>query len=100
MSKKTWKFNSGLFGGGNHLLYGEGEEFAISYNSNPGSGLSLFDGDGGSDETALCKGGKYYILNGDYRDEYEAIIDQGFDACFQFYQDHLDKRSYWSTDDE
>ena len=51
-------------------------------------------------ETALVKDHIFYILNGDFRKEYEGIIDQGFDACLAFYEfQREDHGSVWSTKD-
>jgi len=88
-------------GNGNEVLIGEG--FFISYNSNPGGGFLVFQGDGGSDETALVNNGdpdnEYRILNGDFREEFEAIIDQGFEACLEFYNKReAENGSSWSTE--
>ena len=73
--------------GGNEVLEGDG--FFISYHPTPGVGISFFESDDGSDETALVKEDsdiKYRILNGDYRKEYEELIPQGFEACLAFYE--------------
>ena len=88
-------------GNGNEVLSGKG--FFISYNSNPGEGLSMFQGDGGSDETALVNyndpDNEYRILNGDFREEYQAIIDQGFEVCLELYNKFNDTHgSSWSTE--
>ena len=88
-------------GGGNYILDGNG--FYISYNPNPGGG-TIFPGIGwGSDtggaETALVKDGKFWILNGDWRAEYEVAAKVGFNACMHIYQSHKEKYdSSWSTD--
>lgn len=60
----------------------KGKDFYISYNPNTSS-LGVFGGDG--EETALVKDDKYYILNGDFRKEYESIVEQGFDICKEFF---------------
>lgn len=76
-----------------------------SFNSSPGdSGLeaiaSLISGKDmtvkGS-ETALYDGETWYILNGDFRAQFEAAGT--FDECFKIYQANQDRRSDWSTDD-
>lgn len=82
--KKQWRSPGGI--GGNVVLNGKNDEFYVSYNPSPGCGISMWASDGGSDETALCKDGDFWILNGDFREEYENLIDQGFDACFVFYE--------------
>lgn len=49
-------------------------------------------------ETALVRRGtniwglnEYFILPGDHRAAYEAVINQGFDACFAYYERHKEK---------
>lgn len=81
-----WALLRGVFGGsGNCVL--RYPEFYISYNRNPGSGFSSFRADGGAgDETALVKNDKFFILNGDFRAEYETLASQGFDACHAFFE--------------
>lgn len=79
----------------------EGDNFYISYNENPGGGISVFQNSNGSDETALCKGDMFYILNGDFRAQYERLIAKGFDTCYDFYKKN--KKKYgceWSSDYE
>lgn len=83
-------------GGGNSIL--EGKNFYISYNSNPGMGLWLFASDNHSDETALCKDNEFYILNGDFKKEYEKLINKGFAACKRFYEQKKEEfGSSWSN---
>lgn len=36
-----------------------------------------------------------FILEGDFRDEYEARVDLGFYACFFFYKDHCYQKELW-----
>ena len=80
----------------------EGKKFYISYNPNPGMGLSFFAGDNNSDETALVDNrkserGTFYILNGDFRKDYKKLIKKGFNACYKFYLSKKDKYdSTWS----
>lgn len=78
----------------------KGKDFFISYN--PDSGRSkvgamidnranilgaLVDNreKGGGEETALVKNDKFFILNGDFRKQYEKLISKGFDTCHKFY---------------
>ena len=92
-TSKAWTI---MPGGRNNCLYGEG--FYISYN--PGNfDIAMFASDAGA-ETAICKEGKFYILNGDFRDEYEELIEKGFDACISFFLSNLDKVSSWSNEYE
>lgn len=76
-------------------------DFFISYNPNPGMGISFFEGDNNSDETALVnlndKKHKYRILNGDFREDYLEIAPK-WDACLSFYEKMKEKHnSSWST---
>lgn len=83
--------------GGNLMLDGEG--FHISYQDfkNSPFGPTSFGPDGDQPETALCKDGNYYILNGDYRSAYENLLSQGFEACLNFFQDNASAhKSSWS----
>lgn len=50
-------------------------------------------------ETALVKDSKFFILNGDFRKEYEKLGSKGWDACFKFYSKKREKHiSQWSYD--
>lgn len=86
-----------------------GDGFLVSYNHDTGQspntalftaignlmGASLHDGE----ETALVKGDNYYILTGDWREEYLPLVDQGFDACYAFYEKMAPEfKNNWSTD--
>lgn len=79
----------------------EADGWYISYNGDTrNTPLKLMWGDEPK-ETALVNKtvGKYYILNGDWRKEYEAIFDKGFDACMQFYIKHMKQHgSSWSDE--
>lgn len=80
----------------------EGKDFYISYNSCPGTGILMFMADNGGDETALVdiRDGKstFYILNGDFRKEYEKAFSGGFKKCFIVYSKHKKAaNSSWST---
>jgi len=85
-------------GGGNIVLEADG--FRISYNdftSNSEFWIPSFASDEGQPETAICVDGKYYILNGDFRKEYESLVPQGLDACMKFFEANIDKESSWSN---
>jgi len=77
----------------------DGGDFYISY-ANTSGGPGFMRGDGDGIETALRrKDGRdgWMILNGDYRAQYEKLMDQGYDACKRFYEQqsaHAD--SSWS----
>lgn len=81
-----------------------GDGFFISYN--PDTSQIGVDEATGIDmagdeprETALCREIACLILNGDWRQQYEDRVDEGWDACYQFY---LAKKaiygSTWSSD--
>ena len=50
----------------------------------------------GSVTTALVVGQmeKFYILNGDHREDYSLLSDEGFDACFAYF---LSKNDQWNN---
>lgn len=73
----------------NTVLNGEG--FCISYND--------YDtGIYGSDTTALVFGQmeKFYVLNGDHRENYESLISKGFEACLDYFKANTDKMNKYS----
>ena len=81
----------------------EGEDFFISYldsSANPWLGTT-FMADGGGSETALIQrtkdGHNYYILNGDFRTQYEALVPRGWQACLDFYNSKPELHSSWSS---
>ncbi len=81
----------------NEALYLDG--FYISYN--PGNySIQAFASDNGMNgsETALCKDGKYLILNGDFREDYEKLVEQGYEECLKFYNNKKDSfNSSWTS---
>ncbi len=52
----------------------------------------------GCDTTALVVGQmeKFFILNGDHREAYDKLSDQGFDACLKYFIDNSDSISKYS----
>lgn len=60
------------------------EGFYVSYNTRDAVYY-------GCDTTALVLGQmqKFYILNGDHREQYKQIIEQGFDRCLSYYKEHI-----------
>lgn len=90
MKNKEWKFT-----GHNYVLWGK--DFYISFN--PGMPfISAFAGDTEEGETALCKSGNFKILNGDFREQYEALIEKGYSACLEFFEaNKAGKKSSWSN---
>lgn len=80
----------------NEVLGGDG--FFVSYNANTGSKISCFAGDGEGDETALVKGDKFYILNGDFRKEYSELVEKDYGKCKKFFDSKKAKyQSSWSN---
>lgn len=84
---------------GYNSILRKGDNF-ISYNPNPTNmlGLPCYDGDGGP-ETALYEksSDKFFILNGDFRKEYEEAPN--WSLCMNIYNKYKgEKRSSWSTD--
>lgn len=77
----------------------EGKDFFISYNPNTRKGNKFFHGLADS-ETSLIYEGKYYILNGDHRNEYEKLIHKGYSHCKMYYLSHGSERSMWSSDND
>lgn len=95
MSKKQWKKAQA---GHNLILHGDNFYISFLQQGNAGKILpGIFDSDNGSAETALCVDGCYYILNGDFRKEYEAVIDKGLVACMQIFKAHPEAKSSWSN---
>ena len=93
----------------NFLLQFDG--FYISYNPDTTEGHRFTDlgntllAIGGSkeklkdgEETALIKENEFYILNGDFRNEYEHISEKGFMECYLFFKSKEEKfGSNWTT---
>ena len=99
--RQEWGMVEWKKGKNNYILEGDG--FYISYNSAPWGGVfPMFAADNNSDETALCieKGDQIlgYILNGDFRKDYEQVVNQGLNACMEIYKKYKKKyNSSWST---
>lgn len=112
--KKEWKLNNG-----NEVLIGDG--FYISYNPDCSSSATMkqinslghemgkligeiIEKRPGS-ETALVHindinsnfDRTYFILNGDFRDQYFDLFDKGFEACHKFFESKPEFHSGWST---
>ena len=62
----------------------EGDGFFVSFNDRDSA---IY----GSDTTALVFGQMqaFYILNGDHRAAYSALIPQGFDACLDYFKANI-----------
>ena len=62
----------------------DGDGFYISYNDHD---IRIY----GSDTTALVVGQmeKFYILTGDHRAQYQALMANGFEACLDYFKANL-----------
>jgi len=71
----------------------EGEGFYVSFNDYD-TGPELY----GCETTALVFGQMqaFYILNGDHRAAYAALIPQGFDACLDFFKANIEHANFHS----
>jgi hypothetical protein len=72
---------------GNSLLRGDG--FYVSYNPATDCGA----------ETALVKDGEFLILLGDFRDTYEKLVPEGYEACLAYFRASNAEHSDWSDED-
>lgn len=70
----------------NSTIYGDG--FYVSYNDYD-TGPELY----GCDTTALVFGQMqaFYILNGDHRAAYAALIPQGYEACLDYFKANIER---------
>lgn len=68
----------------------DGKGFFISY-AIAGSGPT-------GDETALVHKNNYYILNGDWREEYRPLVKKGYKACKALFDANKDEHlNFWSN---
>ncbi len=68
----------------------DGDGFHVSHNSRD---IAAY----GSVTTALVKdGSRFYILRGDHREAYLALIAQGFEACLAYYTAHPEQQHPYS----
>jgi len=99
MTKQSEKLNWKCVGGlsNNKTLNFDG--FYISFATGSGlSTLSIFSSDSGSSETALCVEDKFFILNGDFREDYERLGPKGLKDCMDFFIANKEKSSTWSDE--
>lgn len=100
---------------GNYIL--DAGSFMISYRDNCGD-ASIFQQDAVTaiqaiffghamigdvdEETALHLRGsdKYFVLNGDWRTDYEKLIEQGYEACLAFFKEKRSEGHASSLTDE
>lgn len=67
----------------------QGKGFWISY-AQAGSGPT-------GDETALCNGSTFYILNGNWLEDYRPLVKKGYKECKKFFDEHAGKYiNFWS----
>jgi len=86
-----------ITGPGNYVL--NGEDFYISYAPDISGNPYNHPSDNTGDETALVQDGRFLILKGDWRDQYEALVDEGYEACVALYRAHkAQSRSRYSND--
>lgn len=81
----------------------DGEDFYISYNEMPWAGVGFMASDTGGGETAIVividDHAKFFILNGDFRNDYAPLVPKGIEACLDFYDNHrAEHGSSWSSD--
>ena len=89
---------------GNEVLEEKDAEFFISYRGARNStvmGILFFASDDGLAETALVvkepDRNKYFILNGDWRKEYEERYPLGLALCLDFFKSKMNEHiSSWS----
>ena len=64
------------------------DDFYISYNP---TDIGIY----GDVTTALVVGQMeyFYILNGNHRDEYRALLGKGFDACFAYFKKNAPRKN-------
>lgn len=82
----------------NIQLEAEDGSFHISYNPDASSGVSMWAPDDLGAETAVVVDDYFFILNGDWRKQYEPLVEKGLDACLEFFAAHLEHASSWSDD--
>jgi hypothetical protein len=85
---------------GSNQLMKVDDSLYVSFNSRPGGDLSFFGGDSDEPETALVIDGKYFILNGDFREEYRKAAEGGIEAMMAVFTSNPDKHSTWTTDSD
>ena len=100
-----------FYGIPNNIIVAKGKGFAVSYNPIAGYGIE----EKTQEETALIlndfphgmdghswTGTAYFILKGDFREEYKALVNEGrtgLGMLYGFYRQHRQKYgSRWSTD--
>ncbi len=69
----------------------DGDGFYVSYNDRD---THVY----GCDTTALVVGQmeRFYILNGDHRTQYAALVGAGLHACLAYFEDHLHQANHRS----
>ena len=71
----------------------------FSFNPCPWADIPFFEADGGGTETAMVLDGKFYILNGDRREQYATAFKAGgMEACCRLFIENEDEHgSTWTT---
>lgn len=98
------KFELNISPVGNHNYVLGNDEFYLSFQpaQEIAPGLPSFDAETDKGETALCLNTPrvWYILNGDFRKQYEDAFPQGLEACKKVFFDNIKHKSNWSTYDD
>jgi hypothetical protein len=94
--QKVWGETREFVPTGTGNVYMDCGDFGISFNPAPFEDFALLSGDTRDGETAIVDRDAYYILNGDFRDEYAALAPQGLDACLRFFASKPELVSSWS----
>jgi hypothetical protein len=79
---------------GNRMLESADKTFYISFQADYFNPLGMADTMDGETAIVIREPEQYFILNGDWREQYEKLIDQGLYACIAFYNSH---KFEWSS---
>ena len=102
---QTAAHNEVLEGDGFHISFRPGTVEPLPISEMIGMLVRILgqEGNNSKDETALCAPERfpsmvnpYFILNGDFRKEYEGLVKLGWDACYAFWLSQPDCCSEWS----
>lgn len=72
----------------------------VSFNPCPLKGFKILESDTGGSETALVIDGNYYVLNGDFREEFRAMANIDVAKCVDVFENNRDSISSWSCDQD
>lgn len=71
------------------------ENYYVSYNPMNDPWMNAIGFTNGTPETALCIDGEYYILEGDWREQYDAC--KTLEEALQLYRDNREHSNFWSS---